>query len=254
MFHGIYIGSAGWNISALFATQFPSTGSHLQRYARVLPCCEINSSFYRPHKKQTWEKWANSVPDNFRFSVKAPKAITHEAGLNCKPKDLADFIEQIKSLGDRRGSVLFQLPPSLAFDRGLAKTFFTMLRDVYFENVVFEPRHKSWFAQEAEDLFEDFCIARAAADPACLPQAALPGDSGDVVYFRLHGSPRKYYSSYDSEFLNSLAGTLLRLSGTAATWCIFDNTASGAALGNALELMENIRTAARSQPVIISNE
>ena len=60
-------------------------GTHLERYSKVLSCAEINSTFYRSHRPSTWKKWVESVPESFRFSVKAPKAITHETNLICGP-------------------------------------------------------------------------------------------------------------------------------------------------------------------------
>jgi uncharacterized protein YecE (DUF72 family) len=79
-------------------------------------------------------------------------------------------------------------------------------------------------------------VARVAADPGMIPEAKDPGGWNGLVYFRLHGSPRKYYSAYDSDFLRSLATRMAHLSRVSYVWCIFDNTASGAAVRNALEL------------------
>ncbi len=80
------IGTAGWSVPALYAEEMPRGGSHLERYARRLNAVEINSSFYRPHQRKTYERWAQSTPADFRFSVKVPKAITHEARLaDCDP-------------------------------------------------------------------------------------------------------------------------------------------------------------------------
>src|SRR5450432_1741021 len=122
----IRIGCAGWNIPRGTAEQFLLPGTHLERYSRVLNCCEINSSFYRPHKDETWERWAGSVPAEFRFSVKAPKTITHEARLKCGPKPLAAFLRQVGFLGTKLGPILIQLPPSLAFEFDIANRFFSL--------------------------------------------------------------------------------------------------------------------------------
>ncbi len=231
------VGCAGWTIPREFAAQFPATGSHLERYSQVLNCAEINSSFYRPHKPQTWERWRDSVPDNFLFSVKAPKAITHEAKLNCPREELEAFFQQLKNLEPKLGPVLFQLPPSLQFQEPLATKFLAMIRDMHPGNVVLEPRHESWFRVETEELLKSFQIARVAADPACVPTAFHPGGWDGLRYYRLHGSPRRYYSTYSSEFLQNIAEAT-KAEFAAKTWCIFDNTASGAAMGNALELRQ----------------
>jgi len=96
----IRVGCAGWNIPRQAIAHFASAKNHLERYSQVLNCCEINSSFYRPHKMETWERWAQTVPAGFHFSVKAPRAITHEAKLNCRPEMLLAFLQQIKLLRD----------------------------------------------------------------------------------------------------------------------------------------------------------
>jgi uncharacterized protein YecE (DUF72 family) len=73
----IFIGCAGWSIARAHAQAFPEAGTHLKRYAQLLPAVEINSSFYRPHRPQTYARWAASTPQTFRFAVKLPRAITH---------------------------------------------------------------------------------------------------------------------------------------------------------------------------------
>jgi len=233
-----YIGTAGWNVPGIHARHFDSEGTHLVRYGQKLNCAEINSSFYREHKPETYRKWADSVPEHFRFAVKVPRTITHEGELQARNQDaLARFLHQTSALGEKRGPLLLQLPPKLAFDKAAVLDFFNMFREFYQGPAVLEPRHLSWFDLESDSILRKFYIARAAADPALTAQAASPGGWLGPIYFRLHGSPRRYYSSYPSPFLSGLAEELLKLSKHVAVWCIFDNTASGAALGNALELM-----------------
>jgi uncharacterized protein YecE (DUF72 family) len=240
----IHIGTAGWSIPKQFTNEFPQTGTHLERYAQVLSCAEINSSFYRSHRASTWEKWAQSVPADFRFSVKAPKTITHQAGLACTPEQLKTFLAEANALTDKLGVILFQLPPKLAFHSAIAKAFLTLLRDLYAGPTVFEPRHPTWFSAEANHLLQSFQVSRVAADPAPVPEAATAAGWNKLVYYRLHGSPRMYYSDYTQDFLQSLAQTITHQHQTANVWCIFDNTASGAALGNALSLKNLVATKA----------
>lgn len=232
----VRVGCAGWNIPRLAAAQFGSKGSHLERYSQSFNSCEINSSFYRPHKKETWERWARSVPAGFRFSVKAPRTITHEAKLNCSSEILSAFLEQIKFLREKLGPVLIQLPPSLEFDHARVRKFLSLLRGRFSGDVVWEPRHASWFEDQGNNLLKEFHIARVAADPACVPAAARPGGIASLAYFRLHESPRRYFSAYPSDSLNLLVAQLASLAARARIWCIFDKTALGAAIPNALEL------------------
>jgi uncharacterized protein YecE (DUF72 family) len=168
--------------------------------------------------------------------VKAPRAITHDARLDCTSQVLSEFLQQIILLRNKLGPVLFQLPPSLALDLVIAKKFLSLLRENYSGDLVLEPRHATWFDDSADNLLREFKIARVAADPACVPAAGLPGGLSDLVYFRLHGSPRRYYSAYAAEYLSTLAAQLATFASTAQVWCVFDNTASGSAIQNAMEL------------------
>jgi uncharacterized protein YecE (DUF72 family) len=238
----LYIGTAGWSIPGMHAQHFPAEGTHLIRYAGKLNCTEINSCFYREHKLETYRKWAVAVPDDFRFAVKMPRTITHEGELRTQEQDaLKRFLEQTAALGEKRGPVLLQLPPRLAFDNIAARSFFNMFRELYQGPAVLEPRNVSWFSEEADSLLREFHVARVAADPALIPAAAEPSGWPGLGYFRLHGSPRRYYSAYSEDYLSRLAARLKEISASAIAWCIFDNTASGAALANALELMAHCR-------------
>ena len=236
------VGTAGWSLPRQVRDRFGAGGSNLARYATRFPCAEINSSFYRPHRPSTYARWAETTPPDFRFAVKVPKAITHEAKLVDCETLLDAFLAEAGGLGDRLGPLLIQLAPKHALDEEVADRFFVALRARHAGPVVLEPRHASWFTAAATELLVRHRVARAAADPAKIVEAALPGGDGSLVYFRLHGSPRTYWSSYDDAWLDALA---LRLRDAAAsatdTWCIFDNTASGAAAANALSLCERLR-------------
>lgn len=233
----VRVGCAGWSIPKEHDERFPTEGTHLSRYAAVYPGVEINSSFYRPHRPATYARWAASVPDGFRFAVKVPRTITHERRLAEAGELLAAFLEEATHLGDKLGPLLVQMPPSLKFSAGAAGTFFEEIRAQFAGDVAVEPRHATWFEPEAEGLLTRYRAARVAADPATVPAAAVPGGWDGLVYYRLHGSPRVYYSPYPEDSLLGLADTLPKAADKAAVWCIFDNTAEGAATANALDLL-----------------
>ena len=243
----IYIGCAGWSIPWQQAAAFPGEGTHLQRYARVLPAVEINTSFYRFHKPATYARWAASTPEHFRFAVKVHRSITHYKRLR-QPHLLDDFLAGVMQLGEKLGPLLLQLPPSLAFEPNVAEPFFAYLREQFSGEVTCEPRHASWFTPEADALMQSYRVARAAVDPAPAEEGATPGGWPGLCYVRLHGSPEIYRSSYSPAFLEELADNLLHWSQRAVTWCIFNNTASGAAIGNALTLLEMMRMAGDKSP------
>lgn len=242
----IFVGCAGWSLPRASWPQFPADGSQLERYAARFNAVEINSSFYRPHRPQTYRRWADSVPASFRFAVKLPRRITHEQRLRNADPLLDDFLAQTGELGDKFGALLVQLPPSFGFDGPAAESFLQALRSRFTGDVVWEPRHASWFDTEATRLLQAWRIARVAADPAPVPAAAQPGAWPEVGYWRLHGSPRMYYSAYAPESLERLALALLawQREGRRA-WCVFDNTAEGASLANALFLRRRLQQARR---------
>jgi uncharacterized protein YecE (DUF72 family) len=174
------------------------------RYAQQFPAVEVNSSFHRPHRPSTYARWAAETPEGFAFSLKVPKEVTHERRLVDAEEPLDRFLAETAALGAKRGPLLVQLPPSLAFDEGTASSFFAALRHRYGGTVACEPRHPSWFAPEADLLLSDREVARVAADPAVVPQAAEPGGWGGLVYYRLHGSPKVYHSAYPAACLDAL--------------------------------------------------
>jgi uncharacterized protein YecE (DUF72 family) len=235
------IGCAGWALPKPYQSEFPAAGTHLERYARRFTAVEINSSFYRPHSPATYARWAASVPTDFRFSVKVPRAITHDQRLVATDVLLDVFLSEATALGEKLGCLLVQLPPSLAYDAATAESFFTDVRAQYDGAVALEPRHASWFTSELDTRLRTHRIARVAADPAPVPAAREPGGWPDLVYVRLHGSPRIYYSAYDDQYLDRLAERLRDAAARASNiWCIFDNTALGAAVPNALGLMARL--------------
>jgi uncharacterized protein YecE (DUF72 family) len=231
------IGTAGWSIPRPLADRFPSEGSALQRYAARFNAAEINSSFHRPHRASTWRRWRDEVPETFRFSVKLAKTITHHRKLVDCEDELDRFAGETGMLGDKLAVVLVQLPPKLAFDRGVAARFFGALRARCSTAIACEPRHASWFESEADTLLEEHRVARVAADPALNEAAAHPGGWRGFSYWRLHGSPRMYRSSY-ADRIGEYARVLREDAAARETWCILDNTASSAAAADALALIE----------------
>ncbi|WP_432383452.1 DUF72 domain-containing protein [Duganella sp. P38] len=230
------IGCAGWSISrdaTTAAPQFGGPGSHLERYAAVLNAAEINSSFYRPHQTQTYQRWADSVPADFRFSVKLPRSITHERRLADSADLLDAFAAEAGGLGGKLGCVLVQLPPSLVLDVQAADRLWRQLRERFGCMLACEARHGSWFGDQASALLARHQVTRVIADPpAGKPGPYVP--TTEDVYIRLHGSPRIYASLYSEEQLRQVADFMAGKRG----WCVFDNTMNGRQTLQALRLAE----------------
>jgi uncharacterized protein YecE (DUF72 family) len=237
----LFVGCAGWSIPQEHKGLFPAEGTHLERYAQVLPAVEINSSFYRPHRLTTYQRWAASVPAGFRFAVKVPREITHRRRLQNVDDLLSAFFAEVAGLGEKLGPLLVQLPPKYRFASDVVGAFFRSFREQFAGLVVCEPRHESWFTPSADQLLESFQVARVAADPAVVPSAAEPGGWQALSYYRLHGSPEMYYSAYSAGYLEGLARELKQHLRTGVpAWCIFDNTARGEATINSLCLWRDL--------------
>ena len=240
----VRIGTAGWSIPKPVAASFPGDGSQLARYSRVLACAEINTTFTGTHRPATFERWANDTPPDFRFSVKLPQAMTHGARLKGRRAEVKAFTASLGGLGDRLAALLVQLPPSLDLDTRAARAFFRSIHAGFEGAVLCEPRHPSWFTAAAERLLIEERVGRVAADPAKPAGAGAPGgwlgEAGDgrgaTVYYRWHGSPRMYWSRYEDDWLDARAKEISRWPTGTEVWCVFDNTASGAAADDALRL------------------
>ncbi|MEF9930529.1 MAG: DUF72 domain-containing protein, partial [Massilia sp.] len=161
----LLVGCAGWSLGSKDFAAFPAEGSHLERYAAVFPAVEINSSFYRPHKPETYARWAASVPGHFRFAVKVPRAITHDARLRDVDALLDQFEGEVGMLGDKLGCLLVQLPPRFGFDDVLAHAFFGQVHERFGCSIAFEARHASWFSAAATATLRECGVVRVIADP-----------------------------------------------------------------------------------------
>jgi uncharacterized protein YecE (DUF72 family) len=240
----IRVGIAGWgNPPAKRAERRPDQ-SHLAFYADHFSCVEINSSFYRPHRGATYARWREETPRQFRFSVKMPRSITHEAHLRHTAGEVSRFYDEIGHLQPKLAAVLVQLPPSLEFSARIVRSFFKGLPRLGNIAVTCEARHVSWFSRTADDALRRLDVSRVAADPARGPGSDVPGGARPFAYFRWHGAPQIYYSKYTDSRLIGLATTVLKSEAKDA-WCVFDNTARYAAWDDALRFIALIRTETR---------
>ena len=249
----VHIGCAGWSVPKLNSVVANSEQpditprSHLERYADSFNAVEINSSFYRPHKPATYTRWRETVPADFRFSVKIPKIITHQLRLQNCDSELERFIFEVGHLAKKLGVLLIQIPPSLRFDADIAQKFFARFTELTAVPLALEARHVSWFNSTAYELLQHLQVALVQADPSPAGFAAAGVNTAELPrtasthYVRLHGSPVVYSSSYDLHYLNNLAERIRLAKNAGPVWCVFDNTARGAAFENAAILRANLK-------------
>lgn len=230
-----YIGMAGWNIPKQSVGDFPKEGSHLERYARVFNCVEINSSFYNDHKPETYERWASMTTSDFRFSVKLSKIISHESKLAPGRTFLRSHITSIMHLEEKLENLLLQTPPKLEFNLVTVVRLFKDIRSIYHGHICIEPRNLSWLQKEAASAYRDFGVSLVLADPdKCSGGASSLYYTGGIAYYRLHGSPVVYRSSYTDGYLEKLTECI---DPTKNNMVIFDNTTFGCSVENGLKLM-----------------
>lgn len=228
------VATAAWSIPKSVAHRFPAEGSGLSRYAAVFTGVEVNSTFYRRHKTSTFARWAETVPDDFRFAVKMPREITHVQRLRDIGPAFATFLSDIAPLNGKLGPLLCQLPPSLPFEPATAGRALETMHMAHDGGVVIEARHKSWAAPAALALLANYSMERVLADPA--PVWLKEDFTEPPRYMRLHGAPEIYYSRYDEAEIRVFAKLL-----GPESWCVFDNTAAGAACENALTLLDMLQ-------------
>ena len=158
--------------------------------------------------------------------MKIPKTITHERRLIDINEPPSRFLDECSALGEKLGPLLIQLPPSLKFEPAEVERFLANWRKRTSGATVIEPRHPDWFTPEASTMLAASKVARVAADPAKVPEAARPGGWSGLTYHRLHGSPVMYRSAYEEPVLADLTARLQTESVAAEAWCMFDNTSS----------------------------
>lgn len=231
----IHIGTSGWQYEhwrGVFYPEAMKKADWLPFYARHFDTLEVNSTFYRDARPSTYEKWYSAVPDNFRFSLKMPRFITHIKRLKTDGESVHRFTEHTQNLRDKLGIILIQLPPGLIFDETLIKDFFDLLSQTMRYTV--EARNKTFLNDTFLSLLEKYGIAWCIADsagrfPYCEAVTA------PFVYIRLHGSQKLYASDYSNKELETWRDKT-SLWGRE-TFIYFDNDFYGYAVSNAMKLM-----------------
>jgi uncharacterized protein YecE (DUF72 family) len=243
-----YIGTSGW--------VYPGWREHLyadtpvKRWLEVAShtfnALEINGSFYTQIKPETYARWRNTTPADFRFALKGHRFVTHYKRL----KDCSDSIvrlrDQASGLGDKLAAVVWQLPSNFACDPQRLAGFLRALT-VWPVRHALEMRHRSWFVPEVAAQLREARVAVCMSDAPDFP--IWREVTTDLVYVRLHGHTRKYASSY-------APASLRRWADDAARWLdegrevhvYLDNDAEGHAVRNAIALSALVRGAGSSPP------
>ena len=227
-----HIGCSGFYYrewKGLFYPEKLSSKNWFAFYAQHFNTLEINNTFYRFPEQKLFDNWYEKALPGFSFSVKVPQIITHNQKFRDTEKLLQDFYTIARDgLKEKLGPVLFQLPPSMKYDAGLLQAMISQM-NVLHQNVI-EFRHISWWRKEV------FSALQKAQIIFC--GVSYPGLISDAItdlptnYYRFHGVPKLYYSTYEPRFIERIA-TQIAGNQTTEAYVYFNNTAEGAAIENA---------------------
>ncbi|MCC8424725.1 DUF72 domain-containing protein [Mucilaginibacter sp. UR6-11] len=208
-------------------------------YATQFSTLELNVTFYRFPRLEVLQSWYAKAPADFRFAVKAPKAITHFKQFHGTADMLSSFYNTIRDgLGEKLGPVLFQFPPRFHYDpERLARVLGQLDRG--FENVL-EFRHPGWWCEEVYSALRSKQVSFCGMSHPELPDEPIV--TGPVAYYRFHGVPELYRSAYTESELATFAGRLKAIPGVQQAWCYFNNDAAVAAIPNARTLLQLANT------------
>jgi uncharacterized protein YecE (DUF72 family) len=237
----VYIGTSGWTYdswSRLLYTGVPRA-RWLAHAARVFGALEINGTFYRQQSAETFQRWAEATPPDFRFAIKAHRFITHYKRLRGVARSVDRLRRPAMAMGDKLAAVVWQLPADMACDMPRLVRFLGNLARWPEVRHALELRHRSWFTDAVAARLAE---ARVAVCIASAPDFPMWTEATtDLVYVRLHGHSRKYASRYAGSHLSRWAASIEAWRDEGRDVHVyFDNDAEGAAVVNALELMERV--------------
>ena len=241
----IRIGCSGWNYRHWRGSFYPqglAQKNWFQFYAEHFDTVEINNSFYRLPKAETFEKWRAAAPPGFCYAVKANRFLTQAKKLKDCEEPLARMLAPFRALGDRLGPVLYQLPPRFRINLERLESFLRLLpKDAV---SVFEFREKSWYVPETLALLERYGASFCAHD--------MPGSAserwaaGPIAYVRLHGAAGKYWGRYPDQNLLSWSDWMAaQAKAGRPVWAYFNNDIHAHAIHDAQTLKAMVAQAAR---------
>lgn len=236
MKQNLYIGCSSFRNSLwkkIFYPENNPSSKWFEYYCTHFNTFEMNGTFYKFPTLKIMENWHLKTPEDFLFSVKAPKEITHSKKLIGCEELIKDFYDVCKNgLKHKLGPILFQFPPSYHYSPESLDFLISQL-DLEYQNVV-EFRHHSWRIPDVWEALAKSNITFCSVSHPQLPETIfteLP-----AIYIRFHGRPRMFYSSYSTEELTKITAIISENINAKPTFIYFNNTASTAGILNALEI------------------
>ena len=234
----IRIGTSGWYYNHWLGLFYPDKlpkSKWFEHYAAHFDTVEINNTFYHQPKPQSLKRWHKLAPENFIYSVKANRYITHIKRLKDVSEPLERFFEGVGLLKEKLGPILYQLPPSFHKDLDLLETFIKLLPRK--QSSVFEFRHKSWFSKDTFKLLDKFGAGFCVHDMPGITSPRMV--TGDIIYIRFHGSTGRYEGNYSKAALKNWAKWLKEHTQKVhSVYAYFNNDYNAYAVFNAKQLRE----------------
>ena len=233
----VRIGTSGWHYKHWLGGFYPATLSAkdmFRFYALHFDTVEINNTFYRLPKPETFESWRDNSPPDFLFAVKASRFITHMKKLKDPESSSLKFFDGAERLGEKLGPVLFQLPPRWRVDTERLQRFLEVLPQGH--RYVIEIRDESWLVREVYEVLRQFNVAFCIHD---LARMQTPLEiTADLTYLRFHGpGEAKYRGSYSDSDLQEWANRIADWKSAGIdTYAYFNNDVGGHAITNAQTL------------------
>jgi uncharacterized protein YecE (DUF72 family) len=244
----LVIGISGWSYSNWRGSFYPLTlpsRRYLEFYAQHFSTTELNSSFYHLPPPQTYQQWIEQVPPHFIFAVKANRLLTHSRQVQNAEETWCRILPSTRALGSHLGPLLFQFPPSLQVDAQRLADLLQLVRSSAKDiRVVCEFRHASWFTEEVYRVLRRHGVALCQADSARYPRYDIL--TTDFLYYRLHGRPVLFTSSYSEAALAQEAQAITHhLQKGRDVYVYFNNTKHGHAVENARTLLALVQGESR---------
>ncbi|MFD0793690.1 DUF72 domain-containing protein [Mucilaginibacter litoreus] len=235
-----HIGCSGFHYKHWRGTFYPeklAMTKWFDFYTQHFSTLELNVTFYRFPQLSFLQTWYKKSPPEFRFAVKAPRAITHYKKFTNSFELLSSFYDTIgEGLQDKLGPVLFQIPPSYNYTEEKLEKIINALNPAF--NNVLEPRHSSWWRDDVYKSLADHNIAFSGMSHPTLPQDII--QNTPVIYYRFHGLEQLYRSRYSTKELQDIVNAVKANHKIKQAWFYFNNDVETHAIYNAKEMMEMV--------------
>jgi len=236
-----FIGCSGFHYTGWRGRFYPEDlpmKQWFEYYCEHFNTVELNVTFYRYPTPAMLESWYKRSPSDYKFTTKAPRLITHYKRFNDSQRLLDDFYTVVsKGLQKKLGTVLFQLPGSIAYSDAMLEKIINTLRPE-FSNVL-EARHRSWWN---ENVFNE--LAKKKITFCSVSHKELPADvvqNTSTIYYRLHGVPRLYQSQYRASTLKRITDEIESKKNVKEVYVYFNNDVSAAAIRNAKQVQQLVQ-------------